>query len=418
MKTSTLSSAEFSLEDSISEKVTRHIAQNNVLVASIFTDNPYLAHRMFHSDASLAGMDAPFQFQHSILQGNSLALDLQANKFGSVKKSTMKMATDKSSRSGMVDTASLGTFRAAAEAKCQTGKSAIKQMLPLLERRPDDIGLILTIVQLYTLTDNIPTATNLLESFLIRLEQSSSPVDQDARFIPGLVATLISLYARQNRIAYTKAEVAKASMHWRRRSRSQEYPASLLLVAGAVLLESPSENDFENARLAFATVHEQYRGDMRSYAGILACSDKIDASVKQFAGRLPPVDKLIAGVDAAALEDAGVARPDPRPVTGAAGTKRPAEMPPKPAKSRKIRKSRLPKDYDPNRKPDPERWLPLRERSSWRPKGKKKGRGGAGGMATQGGIVSEDSRPSTPSQQVQKPSAPAKQKKKKGKGGK
>lgn len=49
----------------------------------------------------------------------------------------------------------------------------------------------------------------------------------------------------------------------------------------------------------------------------------------------------------------------------------------------------MPKDFDPSKKPDPERWLPLQERSSYKPNKKKKGkgRGGEGDRdRTQGGI--------------------------------
>ena len=360
-------------------------------------------------------MDTPFRFQQSSLKRNSLSLDLQANKFGSVKKASQVLAAETSSPRELSNIARLGVIRAAAEAKSKAGKLAIKEMLPLLERRPRDIGLILTIIQLYALTNNVSTATTLLESFLARLEQSSLQTDRDARFTAGLVATLVSMYARQNRITHTKAEVAKASMHWRRRPKHWEYPIALLKTAGAVLLESPTESDIEAARMAFGTVHEQDEDDAQAKAGLLASSEEIASSDVKSAHGLPPVNKLIGGIDVAALEEAGVARTGPQ--MAAAGIKRPAETVPKPSKPKKIRKSRLPKDYDPEKKPDPERWLPLRERSNWRPKGKKKGKGGAGGMATQGGIASEESRPATPSQQ-QKPTMASKQKKKKGKGGK
>lgn len=49
-----------------------------------------------------------------------------------------------------------------------------------------------------------------------------------------------------------------------------------------------------------------------------------------------------------------------------------------------MRKSRLPKDYEQGKVPDPERWLPLRDRSTYRPKGKK---GRAKAALTQGGVV-------------------------------
>ena len=51
-------------------------------------------------------------------------------------------------------------------------------------------------------------------------------------------------------------------------------------------------------------------------------------------------------------------------------------------KKKKKRKPRLPKNYDPSVTPDPERWLPLRERSYYR-KSRRKG-GSAPIRGTQG----------------------------------
>lgn len=50
---------------------------------------------------------------------------------------------------------------------------------------------------------------------------------------------------------------------------------------------------------------------------------------------------------------------------------------------------RLPKKYDPSSKPDPERWLPLRERSYYRGKRGKRGKQAAVGKGTQGAVGSD-----------------------------
>ena len=311
----------------------------------------------------------------------------------------------------------MGVLYAAAKAKNDTGKSAIKQMLPLFEKRPHDVGLVMTVTQLYILTNNLDTATSLLESFLVRLERSAAPSDQDVRYSPGLMAVLVSLYARQNRLMQTKAELAKASTHWRRKPKSDGIPHALLSVAGSTLLEFPSDEDSQMAKQAFKAVHEQDDDDVLGIAGLLASSSRVGASSEQLASRLPPISKLTSGVEASSLESAGIARAETSLPTGGAGSKRVADSKPGPQKPKRMRKSRLPKNYDPEKKPDPERWLPLQERSSWRPKGKKKGKSAVSSMATQGGIANEDSRPSTPSQNQQKPGGlPRQAKKKKGKG--
>lgn len=50
--------------------------------------------------------------------------------------------------------------------------------------------------------------------------------------------------------------------------------------------------------------------------------------------------------------------------------------------NKKKRKTILPKNYDPSKKPDPERWLPKYERSTYRKKKEKKGVG----KGTQGAV--------------------------------
>jgi len=52
-------------------------------------------------------------------------------------------------------------------------------------------------------------------------------------------------------------------------------------------------------------------------------------------------------------------------------------------KKKKKKKAKLPANYDPNRTPDPERWLPRFERTGYRPKKTRKGRVDVG-KGTQG----------------------------------
>lgn len=97
----------------------------------------------------------------------------------------------------------------------------------------------------------------------------------------------------------------------------------------------------------------------------------------------------------------------------------------------------LPKDYDPEKTPDPERWIPKRERSTYRVKGKNKkaatkgpqgafvaggGIGGTGSANIGGNRGAESPSSSSPKAET-KPSKPASSsknanKKKKKKGGK
>ena len=350
------------------------------------TSNPYLSFRLLHSTPQLPLTDKLFEFQESTRQQNQYTLDLLALKIEGVKASTMKHLNQHHSPNTSPLSNSASVLNAAAHARSQQGKLGIKHILPLLEQRPNDVGLLLTLIQLYILTNNHASAINILEAFLKRLDESTSPADQDVRFAPGLVAVLVSLYALQGRKAHIKSELAKAASHWRHKSKP---PTALLYAAGISLLENASPEELAEAGEIFENLHKKEPEDLLITAGFVASHattspDKVRSEVQ----KLTPINRLISGIDAANLEEAGVPHA-PKTLHAATSKKRAAEDGATPAKKR-VRKSRLPKDYDPSKPPDPERWLPLRDRSTYRPKGKK-GRQKAAGL-TQGGISEKDDK--------------------------
>lgn len=285
-------------------------------------------------------------------------------------------------------------LNAAAHARnTTTEKAALKEILPLLEKRPTDVGLILTITHLYVLTGNFAAATHLLESFFKRLEQSASASDMDVRFAPGLIATLVSLYARQGRPGASKTELAKAAEYWRKPHKSKtEAPSKALMVtAGTALLDAHNPENMKAAGEIFTSLFEQDKTDRAAIAGLVAAYSITNPSglPSNLSSSLPEASHLVSDIDAAALENAGV----PLPPSSAsspptAGAQKRTTPRPVASKTKRIRKARMPKDFDPNKKMDPERWLPMRDRSYYRPKGKK-GKKRMEGL-TQGGIVSEE----------------------------
>jgi len=371
--------------------------------------NPYLAHRIFQSSSKVLPKDQLFQYQISVLDYNALALDLQASKYPGVASST-KTDSKTQSRSASY-AAAKGVINAAAHARCQIGKPATKELSALLGRNPNNIGILLTLVQLHVSNNNFTAATSAVESFLARMDTSDSKNEQASRYTPGFLAVVVALYSQQGRIAQSKAELAKAAAFWKKEASAS---ASGLKAAGAALLDSASPEDFKIARDIFASVIEQDPEDVAAIAGIVASTSPSDQPLpSQYADKLQPVSKLIAGIDVADLEEAGVAHTNLTSIGQSSKKRSATEGQAVPEKAKKSSKSKLPKDYDPNKAPDPERWLPLRDRSNYKPKGKKKSKLGGG---TQGGITNDDSRPATPSQA--NPVVAAKPKKKKGKGAK
>ncbi|KAK4203674.1 putative signal recognition particle SRP72 [Triangularia verruculosa] len=376
----------------VSETSTKVVAQTNQLLPKA-TENPFIAERLARALPKITGNDRLFEFQGAALQRNRNIIDLQAQKFEGKENTASRLLSKNQVPDLSVSKVELGVVGAAAATKLADGKPSVRALLPILEKRPNDVGLLLTIIQLYIQIDTLPPAILLLEKFFTRLEEASTPEHADARFAPGLVALAVSLYRSQNRQRDVRNELAKAAAHWRNKTESSGAGASIAREAGIELLRSTHPSDLVTAGEAFEQILSAQPGDRTATAGLVASYATTDFSkVEPHLESLPPVEKLTQGVDVNSLIEAGVAMLTP---PGSQQSKKrkfdedgaaPEKEKQQPAK--KPRKRKLPKNYDPTKKPDPERWLPLRDRSTYRPKGKK-GKKRAQ-EATQGGVVKEE----------------------------
>jgi len=186
------------------------------------------------------------------------------------------------------DLVTAGVFNAAAHAHNLPAKVALKHVLPLLERRPCDVGLILVIVQLYVLTDNIATATSLLETFLSRLEGSTNTGGKNARFTPGLIAVLVSLYNTQGRSSSAKSELTKAATYWRNAPQNVQPPTTFLTAAGLALLDHPSPSELELAQSLFQNMHSTSPSNPAAIAGLAASATSTSSLDASALSNLPP----------------------------------------------------------------------------------------------------------------------------------
>lgn len=318
-------------------------------------------------------------------------------KYDGIIRSTNKALSKSSCPSTTASTNLLSVYNAAAQAEGQTGQKALKKILPLLERRPKDLGLLLTVVQLYVNEGNTTSAITAVERSLRALEESISEADQDARFNPGLLSALVSLYQLEGRKLQIRSTLAQAAAHWRKKPNS---PASLLRAAATSLLHSDDRADLATAGDLFNALYQQDSSDRVAIAGYVASQATLDYSlVESRLERLPEVSELVADIDVSALESAGIMPSATSAAAAAAfaGARKRTAADKEGRAVKRVRKSRLPKDYDPEKKADPERWLPLRDRSSYRPKGKKNKQRAAD--RTQGGPVNEKAEESPSVQQ-------------------
>lgn len=366
---------EASMKGAAVDARTRKIAESNVLTASTDITNPFMAHKMFNS-SSIPKEERFFANQSAVLSSNERTVQMQSFKYDGLINAARRNLKGDALPSTSSDILLTSMFEAAALARGEVSKAAINKVLPELEKRPNDVGLVMTIVQLYILTGNATAAVDALHAFFVRLEKSTSEKDKDIRYFPGLVGLMISLYRSQNRRSQLKQELAKSATYWRTKSKA---PSSLLRAAGIALLESSNLEDAQTASDIFDKLYEQEPDDHATIAGYVAShasSSDSNSTVQSLAEKLKPISDLTSTIDVDALESTGIPQSANALAIAQAGTsrKRKAGVPDDTSsKPKRIRKSRLPKDFDPNKKPDPERWLPLRDRSTYKPK-KKKGR--------------------------------------------
>ncbi|KKK25916.1 hypothetical protein AOCH_004468 [Aspergillus ochraceoroseus] len=377
--------------ESVLEEISvKEIAQNNVTLARGATANPYLLYKALHETSISSDSDKLFDNQDNIMTGNLHAADLLVQKYDGVIRSTSKALSRAPYPSADASTNLLSVYNAAAHTRGQTGLPALKAVLSALEKRPKDLGVLLTAVQLYVVAGNTTGAIATLEKSLQHLEESISEQDKEIRFNPGLLSVLISLYKQEGRKMQIRSELAKAATFWKEQAVP---PTPLLRAAGASLLHSSLRSDLTQAAELFESMYKKDSNDVFAVAGYVASHATTDyAHVAAQAQTLPSIADLIADVDVASLEAAGVFPSSATTAAAAAAAiagarKRPAGN--KDRVTKRVRKSRLPKDYDPSKTADPERWLPLRDRSTYRPRGRKGKQRAA--ERTQGGVVSEKS---------------------------
>jgi signal recognition particle subunit SRP72 len=353
-------------------------------------------------------------------------VDIQSFKHEGMSKSTSSKLSSKSTADPTLNTLSV-VHAMAVSGPESTEKQVLRTTLQLLKKRPYDLGLTLLAMQIHVRASNHQAAGSVLESLFSHL-----PKDDPTRHAPGLVALAVALYTQLGRPAAAKATLDAAAAHWRRGAPNAGAHDALLRAAAAALLLQPSspgakdrgaedgrDGDAEAARAIFADLRARRPDDPASAAGLAAalaaCDPAALAGRPDLVAALRPAHELVAGVDVDALEAQGVARPAAAAAAAAAAGAKGVEAADGPAKKRRkgsLPPSRRPKDFVEGREPaDKERWLPLRERSYWRPKGKK-GRARAAGL-TQGGVVEEKEKSGAVSE-VKKAPAGSKGKKKKG----
>ncbi|KAF1812632.1 hypothetical protein P152DRAFT_435944 [Eremomyces bilateralis CBS 781.70] len=351
----------------------RMISQINLTIveSSDSKENPFIVHRKLHEKTKLPALQEPFGFQSSVILKNRL-----------IANSLVQKGKEAGYLSGS-DREGLSSFLAAAAGiEGKTNSKVIETLLPRLNKSPKDLGVAFLVAQLYVEIKNHDQAIVILEKLVHALEKSGTPNDSEIRFAPGLVGLLTNLYHHAGRPKSRRAEFANYARHIQSTQSLSSAPLPLLLTAGAALLESWDRDDLVLAAHLFSAAHETHPTSRAATVGQSAAAAALSSTTPSASSALRPISALIADISTASLEAAGV------PLTKAPiATKRARDEKPTTKATKRIRPSRMPKEFVEGKVMDTERWLPLRDRSYWKPKGRK-GKKKAEGL-TQGGVEDE-----------------------------
>ncbi|XP_021563157.1 signal recognition particle subunit SRP72 isoform X2 [Carlito syrichta] len=256
---------------------------------------------------------------------------------------------------------------------------AIELLQEFSDQHPENAAEIkLTMAQLKISQGNISKACLILRSI------------EELKHKPGMVSALVTMYSHEEDID-SAIEVFTQAIQWYQNHQPKS-PAHLSLIREAANFKLKYGRKKE-AISDLEQLWKQNPKDIHTLAQLISAYSLVDPEkAKALSKHLPSSDSMSLKVDVEALENSPGAtyiRKKGGKVTGDSQPKEQGQGDLK--KKKKKKKGKLPKNYDPKVTPDPERWLPMRERSYYRgrKKGKKKDQIGKGTQGATAGASSE-----------------------------
>uniref|UniRef100_A0A8C4Z575 Signal recognition particle subunit SRP72 n=1 Tax=Gadus morhua TaxID=8049 RepID=A0A8C4Z575_GADMO len=242
----------------------------------------------------------------------------------------------------------------------QHGK-AIEQLQQFAEQHPESAsGIKMTMAQLYLTQGHVTKACDILRLI------------EDFKHKQGMVSALVSMYSHEEDIDSAIEVFSQAIQYYQ--SQQSGSPTHLALVREAANFKLKHGRKRE-AISDLEQLWKQNPKDIRMLAQLISAYSVVDADkAKSLSKHLPSPDSMALKVDVEELENSH----------GATYIRKKAA---KPETAELYLTQELPKNFDPKATPDPERWLPMRERTYYRgkKKGKKKEQVGKGTQGTTAG---------------------------------
>jgi len=204
---------------------------------------------------------------------------------------------------------------------------------------------------------------------------------------PGIVSAVVTLYHHRGMIDKAGQVLKDAVEHYRKTGSNKDNMKLLWRQTASFMM---AQGDHEGAVKSLEELRKATKDDPLILAQLIVAYSQIDVEkAKSLSKLLPPVSPT--DLDATVLESPnwlthvkmlrkGIKNDA---ISTPAKSMPTADGKEKIVKKKKKKKAKLPANYEIDRQPDPERWLPKFERSGYRPKKTRKGRVDVG-KGTQG----------------------------------
>ncbi|XP_029626712.1 signal recognition particle subunit SRP72 [Salmo trutta] len=258
---------------------------------------------------------------------------------------------------------------------------AIELLQRFSDQHPDSAsGIKLTMAQLYLTQGHVTKACDILRSI------------EDFKHKQGMISALVSMYSHEEDIDSAIDVFSQAIQYYQSEQPGSSVHLALVREAADFKLKYGRKKE---AISDLEQLWKQNTNDIHTLAQLISAYSLVDQDkAKSLSKHLPSPESMSFNVDVDELENshgANYVRKKAAKVTGENLPKEQGQGDVKKKKKKKKKKGKLPKNYDPTANPDPERWLPMRERTYYRgrKKGKKKEQVGKGTQGATSGAASD-----------------------------
>ncbi|XP_065130731.1 signal recognition particle subunit SRP72 [Paramisgurnus dabryanus] len=256
---------------------------------------------------------------------------------------------------------------------------AIELLQRFADQHPESASEIkLTMAQLYLTQGHVTKACDILKSI------------EDFKYKLGMISALVTLYTHEEDMDSAIDVFTQAIQYYQTEQHGSDAHLCLVREAANYKLKYGRKKE---AISDLEQLWKQNNKDIHTLAQLISAYSLVDQEkAKALSKHLPSPDSMSFKVNVDELENSHGATYVRKKAAKVVGETPPKEQGPEDVKKKKKKKKgKLPKNHDPKSTPDPERWLPMRERSYYRgrKKGKKKEQVGRGTQGATSGATAE-----------------------------